>query len=296
MAATSRDPVILTVAINGVHSREVNANIARKPEKIITEVLRCLDAGASIIHAHNDSAELTGAEAARDYLAAWSIIMRQRPGTIWYPTGSVGGDEHVVLIHRELKLSMMAVDPGSTNFGHLDEEGLPVGWVYANSYESIRSSFDLCNEHGFAAALSIYEPGFLRTALAYRRAGRLPLGSIINLYFGGIFGMFPLRRRGAPFGLPPTQRALDAYLEMLEGVDLPWSVSVWGGDLFATPLARAALERGGHLLIGLECHFDPDPKPSNVELIPQAQALAAQLGRPLPTPAQAAEILRLPRA
>ena len=30
---------------------------------------------------------------------------------------------------------------------------------------------------------------------------------------------------------------------MLEGTDLPWSVSVWGGDLLQTPVARLALER-----------------------------------------------------
>ena len=55
---------------------------------------------------------------------------------------------------------------------------------------------------------------------------------------------------GVTFGLPPTVRALEAYLEMLEGSGLPWSVAVIGGDIVACGLARAALERSR--LLGLE--------------------------------------------
>ena len=44
---------------------------------------------------------------------------------------------------------------------------------------------------------------------------------------------------------------------MLEGSGLAWSVSAWGGDLMRSPVPRLALERGGHLHIGLEEHFDP---------------------------------------
>ena len=82
---------------------------------------------------------------------------------------------------------------------------------------------------------------------------------------------------------------------MLEGTELPWSVSVWGGDLMATPVARLALERGGHLHVGLEEHFDPDPKPTNVELVEQAVALTDEVGRPVATTEQAAEMLDLPQ-
>ena len=83
---------------------------------------------------------------------------------------------------------------------------------------------------------------------------------------------------------------------MLEGTDLPWSVSVWGGDLMATPVARLALERGGHLHVGLEEHYDPDRSPTNLELVEQAVALAGEVGRPIATTEQAVEMLGLPVA
>jgi uncharacterized protein (DUF849 family) len=96
------------------------------------------------------------------------------------------------------------------------------------------------------------------------------------------------------FGLPPTAPALLAYLDLLDGTDLPWSVSVWGGDLMATPVARLALERGGHLHVGLEEHFDPDRKPTNRELIQEAVALVEAVGRPVATNTDAIALLDLP--
>ncbi len=95
--------------------------------------------------------------------------------------------------------------------------------------------------------------------------------------------------------MAPTEHALLAYLELLEGTDLPWSVSVWGGDLFETPIARLALERGGHLHVGLEEHFHPEHKPTNQEIVQQAVGLILKVGRPVASGAEAAGILGLPK-
>jgi uncharacterized protein (DUF849 family) len=81
---------------------------------------------------------------------------------------------------------------------------------------------------------------------------------------------------------------------MIGDTGIPWSVSVWGGDLLQTPVARLALERGGHLHIGLEEHFDPQRKPTNVELLDEAVALCNSVGRPVASCAQAAALLGLP--
>ena len=116
---------------------------------------------------------------------------------------------------------------------------------------------------------------------------------MVKLYFGGDYGLFSTRP-GVTFGLAPTLSALDAYLDLLDGVDLPWSVSVWGGDLFDSPIARRALELGGHLHVGLEEHFHPERKPTNEELVRQAVSLCNEVGRPVANPAEAARILRLP--
>jgi len=290
-------PLIIEVAINGVGGKERNPNIPRKPDEIIVDALQCIDAGANLIHAHNEDINLSGQAAADDYLAAWKPIISQRPETLWYPTLTASGNsatslEHIEIIQRELPLHIAPVDPGSTNIGSLDEHGLPVGRVYANSYEDIRTAFDFCSRHSLGPALAIYEPGFLQTTLAFYRADSLPTGTMIKLYFGGEWGLMA-KVKGLTFGLPPTANALKAYLDMLEAVDLPWSVSVWGGDLMATPLARMALELGGHLHLGLEEFYDPQRQPTNKELVEEAVALAAAVGRPIASIAEAKTIMSL---
>lgn len=298
MSGVDAQPVILEAAINGETRPDRNPNVPRKPEEIAADTFRCLDAGAGLIHAHNDDIRETGRAAADLYLAAWAPILAERPGTLWYPTLTASPDRRESLVHleilaREARLRIGVVDPGSTNIGSPDAEGLPVGAVYANAYADIRIAFETCARLGLGPSLAIYEPGFLRTTLAWHRAGRLPAGSMVKLYFGGDYGLFA-QEPGVSFGLAPTEHALLAYLDMLEGVDLPWSVSVWGGDLLRTPVARLALERGGHLHVGLEEHFDPERKPTNEELVREAADLVAEVGRPLATTEETAAILGLP--
>jgi uncharacterized protein (DUF849 family) len=97
------------------------------------------------------------------------------------------------------------------------------------------------------------------------------------------------------FGLPPTLTGLAAYREILdlEGCDLPWFSAVVGGDLVETPVARATVEQGGHLRVGLEDHAG-SRQPSNVALVEEAVALCREVGRPVATPAQAVDVLGLP--
>jgi hypothetical protein len=128
-----------------------------------------------------------------------------------------------------------------------------------------------------------------RAAVATTSAGRLPAGSMVKLYFATDRGYL-----GAPFGLPPTATALDAYLEILADCDVPRAVSMVGGDVVASEIAWLALARGGHLHLGLE-FYAGDRQPMNVELVTEAVLLCEKAGRPIATADQAATILGLPR-
>ena len=280
-------PVILEVAVNGANPPDRNPHIPLGPREIAADVRACHDAGASILHVHCGEITLGPQEATRAYLEAMAPVLAERPHLLWYPTlcGGRGVPMEVKYAHHgalaaEVPVHFAAVDPGCTNFGSPDEEGLPVGSPYVNSYADIRVAFGVCAGHGLGPSIAIYEPGFLRTTVAYHRAGRLPRGAMVKLYFGGEWGM-QAKGRGVTFGLPPTELALRTYVEMIEPTGLPWSVSVWGGDLMQTPVADLALELGGHLHVGLEEHFDPDRKPTNVELLAEAVECCARSGRPV---------------
>ena len=286
-------PVVIECAINGATSKASNPNVPVEPAEIAGDALSCLQAGAAIIHNHIDRFGVSVDEAAERYLEGWRPVLAERPDALIYPTVYFGRSisyEHLVpLAAAGLRVGL--VDPGSVNLGGSDADGLPTGgFVYANSFDAIRRAFEICRDHELGPSLAIYEPGFLRATLAWWRAGKLPAGAMVKLYFSTERGYL-----GAPFGLPPTLVALDAYLEMLDGCDLPWAVSVVGGDVVTSDIARPALERGGHLHLGLE-FYGGDGTPTNVELVSAAVELCHEVGRPVATPDQAGEILGLPRS
>jgi uncharacterized protein (DUF849 family) len=68
---------------------------------------------------------------------------------------------------------------------------------------------------------------------------------------------------------------------------------VLGGDVVESGIARVALERGGHLRVGLEDHAG-SRTPSNEELVREAAALAEDIGRPVATCDEADKLLNLP--
>ena len=298
--AAHSESVILEVAINGSTKPERNPHVPLTPDAIRADAARCLDGGASIIHAHNHDIGLVGAVAADAYVEAWKPLVEQRPDLLWYPTlvSAKTIEEkyaHYDLITAAVPTRMGVVDPGSTNLGQYGDDGYPTGGTYVNSYADIRYAFDCCRRLGLGPSLAIYEPGFMQTVLAYHHGGLLPAGSMVKFYFGGEWGM-RATSRGVTFGLPPTKNALLAYLDMVGDTGLPWSVSVWGGDVMQTPVARLALELGGHLHIGLEEHFDPARKPTNLELLEEAVALCTAIGRPIASCTQTASMLGLPDA
>jgi 3-keto-5-aminohexanoate cleavage enzyme len=286
---------VLEVALNGVTTPERNPAVPRRPGEIVEDALRCLEAGAAIVHTHTDDPVRPPAEAAALYLEAYRPILARRPDAILYPTLGVGATiaerhGHHDLLAAAGAIRQAVVDTGSVNLGAAGPDGLPLplDFVYVNSPSDIRHELESCVRLGLGPSVAAFEPGFLRAVLACRRAGRLPAGTLVKLYFsaGGYFG------EGEPlFGPPPIREALDLYLAMLGDSGIPWAVAVLGGSLLDSEIAPLALERGGHLRVGLEDHPAAAGNRAEVE---RARELAGRIGRPLATPAQAAALLGLP--
>ncbi len=151
-------------------------------------------------------------------------------------------------------------------------DGVPTGsFVYRNSFDLLGHALDMCRTTRLGPSLAIYEPGFLRATLAWWRAGRLPPGAMIKLYFST---EARTHRRAVRDAAEPCSRS-SAYLELLDGCPVPWAVSVAGGDVVASEIAPMALAEGGHLHVGLE-FFGGDRQPSNAELVAEAAALCAE--------------------
>jgi 3-keto-5-aminohexanoate cleavage enzyme len=298
------DPLIIEVAVNGGSTKARNPHTPLTPDEVAADSLACLAAGATIVHTHIADIGVKGPEAAEEYARAFRQILTQRPDAILYGTGARGGTveekcEHTEILGKAGLMRMGYVDPGSTQLGSADEDGLPKGAaLYANPCHEIAYRFEQTRRLRLGPNMAIYEPGFLQVALAWHRAGKMPPGALVKFYLGGGYN-YASGRKGPDFwGLPATAKALDAYLELLElggGSDLPWMTTVLGGDITASGMAELTIARGGHVRVGLEDYGGPR-QPSNVELIEEVKALAKKAGRPIATTAETAAILKLPEA
>ncbi len=299
-------PVILEVAVNGFTTSERNSAVPIVASDVSEEIMACIEAGASVVHSHCAVKSPDPLEVAEDYARAYRPVMQAFPNAILYPTiNTVFGANvdyspenkcgHFRQLGRERLIRMALYDPGVAYIGETGEDGLPSrGGTYDNRPEDIRLVSQICDQVGLGAAVSVFEPGWLHTICASARQGTLPKGSRVNFYFGGrsLLGTSSNPDiRGTCFP-PPIKEALDLYLAMIDGLDLVWSVGVLGQDIFETPIANLALERGGNFRVGLEDHMDAA---SNLSELEKAKQLCESMGRPVATPVQSAEILGLPR-
>jgi 3-keto-5-aminohexanoate cleavage enzyme len=287
-------PVIIEAALNGITSRRHNPDVPMSPEELAAVAIECIDAGATVVHTHVPDPTARPEARTEQYAECYRAVLAERPGTILYPTTGIGGTvaeryAHVGMLASEGLIRASFVDPGSVNLGGTGSDGLPppIEYVYANPFADIRYAFDLSVQHGLGPSVAVFEPGFLQVVLAYHEAGALPPGTLVKLYFaaGGYL------TRGRPlWGIPPIAEGLDLYLAMLTGTEIPWAIAVVGGDAFDPPITRVALERGGHLRVGIE--DDPDAT-DNRALVERAAALCRDVGRRVATLAETETILGL---
>jgi uncharacterized protein (DUF849 family) len=143
----------------------------------------------------------------------------------------------------------------------------------------------VCDDFGTGASVSVFEPGWMKNVVAMAKAGTLPRGSKLNIYFAPEnFGAMA----------PPISEALELYIKMMEGLDLKWSVGCIGAvSVMDTPLAKMALERGGSFRVGLE---DWAAGPGNLDQMARAKEIIDSVGRKVVTGAEAIEYLDIPFA
>lgn len=268
---------------------------AQSAIEMATEGTACIEAGAGIVHHHHDM-RLAPDDAARQLIDVGEQILAAHPSALVYTdylTGKAARDEntHLRPMAEAGVLTMFAIDPGITTFGSFDDQGLPTrtctdGLTFAEAHEMV----GFAKEVGVPMSLGVFEPGHLRWIIAYAAKAGFPAGTLVKLYFGGEHTVDRPNAKGLNFGLPPSTTALDVYLSMMEGCGLPWIVSLFGDPLLDSLPARHALERGGHLRVGIEDAAGMSPL-TDVEMVRATVDLAAPVGRPVASSTQARRAL-----
>lgn len=258
-----------------------------------------LDAGASIIHHHQDI-DLPMADQVAQVVRINREILATHPHALIYPAPLLTGTTHEE-VHQHYPaladagcLTMMAVELGRTVFAVMDDTGLPSNsWVNGQTYAEAHDMVMFASTHQIPLALGIYTPAMCYWIRAYAERGLLPKGTIVKIWFGGRYKVWTNREPTVRNALAPTVKALDAYLEALEGVDLPWLIATQGDNVLETPVARYALEKGGHIRVGEE-DISGTTSLSNRELVEAAIAMARSVGRPVVSGADARQVLGVP--
>ncbi len=297
-------PVILECAINGSVTKDKNPLAPGTLEEHTAEVIKCLDAGATIIHAHSNQPNEDLKLAAQPYIEMYRPVWKKHPNAILYATANFDPEVynrtrrpwpgkvqcgHQRILAEEGICNMVLFDTGVVPIGVYDKEGVPgpdsAFWWYGFWPDDVRYILQTCKDLGTGASISVFEPGWMKNVVAMARAGTLPRGSKLNIYFAS----------DSFAGLaPPIPEALELYLKMMEGMDVDWAVGYIGDkSVMDTPLARMALERGGSFRVGLE---DWPNGTSNVEQLKRAKEIVDSVGRHVVTGAEAIEYLDIPYA
>ncbi len=235
----------LEVALNGPWGRKAQPGIPISVADIVSQGIECAREGAAIVHVHAYD-EASGRQ--RDDADLYARIIegiRAKADCIVYPTIPLGANGMsaaerfgaIEALGRRGLIEWAVVDPGSVNFD---------SFVYVNTNEHIRHGLGLAAQYSFHPGYAIYEPGFVR------------LGAALAGEMGGATPMLPqpiyrfMFSDGLPFGFPPAEYALDAYLRLLgdTAAGAPWMVAGLRVDIL--PLIAVAVKRHGHVRVGLE--------------------------------------------
>ena len=85
-------PVVIESHINGIRTKEMNPNTPISYDEIAEDAIRCWEAGAGAIHAHNTSFDLLGENAYKDYMRTWDRVLEKHPSITWYLPRAITSD------------------------------------------------------------------------------------------------------------------------------------------------------------------------------------------------------------
>lgn len=270
------EPVVITVAPTGAEvTRADNPALPHTPAEIAAAAIACAEVGASIVHIH--VREEDGSPSARPELFA-ETVERVRAASRMVTMVSTGGAVWMPMADRMAGLAaspdLSGVETGSMNFGE-------------EPFVTVPGDARLVVERAGAAGIGLeaeaFDVGHVVQAVRMLERGELPAPLRLNLVFG------------VPGGIDASPEALHAMLRPLPPGTY-WSVTAVGRHqrrmlslalLLGANGIRVGFEDGVYLRRGVLAA-------SNAELVEDAAALVATLGRRVATLDEARSLLQLP--
>ena len=273
-------PLVITAALVGAETtREQTPYLPISPEEIAQEAKRCRDAGASIVHLHVREPDGKPSQSADLFRQTIERIRELAPDLICQTStgGAVGMsvDERAqpLTLTGRAKPEMATLSTGTVNFG--DD-------VFWNPRPLIRDIAGRIRAAGIVPEIECFDVGMIDMALALVKDGLLDLPAHFDFVLG-VPGALGARRSAMEF----------MRSEIPEGCT--WTVA--GVGRHQLPIAEIAIGLGGNVRVGLEDNIYLSKgvlAKGSYELVERVVEMARKADRPVATPDQARQLLRIP--
>jgi len=241
-------------------------NWASTPEALIEDAVQCAEAGASILHLHLPrSAEAT--QVVRRIRERTDAIIQA--GMSSYP------------VEKRLTDFEARPDMISIILNHHDEHFTEMHVSQLHPLEEFEEYGRKCRQFRIKPEWEVWHTGSYWNLRYLLERGWFEGPQVLTLFFGWPGGTWS----------PPTP---ESYLHRVQHMprDCHHSVSVMGKE--QTTIAMLAIASGGHVRVGTEDYpfiREVLPAKNNAELVSRMVRIAAELGRPVASPAEARRIL-----
>lgn len=281
------DAVIVEVGLNEVVTPAVHPHVAQTPQDCAADSRRCATAGAAVVHWHAvdaagiqrlGDADLYGAalDAMNGCILAYPSYPTDVPDTVRDRLA------HCLELRRRHGLEIAPLDVATVNVVLWDAEAkvlapltpVPGFDVIRNSLPFVADALSRYRDVGLFPTVATFDVGSTRTVAALAGAGLLAQPVLLKIFLWG----------SPAIGPEPSVEALDLHLRQLPShLDVEWIVVPYGiaDPALVESLARAALERGGGVRVGIGDNPTAFPDVANAALVERVGRWAADAGRPL---------------
>lgn len=272
-----REPVIITAALTGgIHGKEANRNLPETPEEIGRAAAAAEEAGAAIVHLHarKDNGERTFST---DRFQEIDDAIRQHADDliIQHSTGGTAttDENRAKPLRTNPPPEMASLDMGPVNrYDYITSE---------NTRGTIDNLHKEMVDRGIKPELEVFNDGHLNEV--YNLLERRTLDDPV--YATLIFGPGTLT--------PPRPRNFITAIDNLPGGAL---FNTLGFGPHQLSFSTMGILFGGHVRVGLEDNVyfrRGELAESNAQLVERTANIAKTLERPVATPSEARDMLRL---
>jgi uncharacterized protein (DUF849 family) len=284
------DAVIIEVGLNEAVTAATHPYVPQQPSECAADARRCADAGAAIVHWHATDAagvpRLADADlygATLDEIAGCVLAYPSYPTDV--PDTVDARLAHCLTLRAKHHLELGPLDVSTVNLVLWDPstadlapiEPLSGHEVIRNSLPFVAAGLTRYYEVGLVPTIAAFDIGSTRTIAALLQAGILHEPALIKIFLWG----------NPAIGPEPSVEALDLHLRQLpKHLDVEWLVVPYGiaDRTHIEAIARAALDRGGSLRLGIGDNPAAYPDLPNAALVEHVAAWATDAGRPLASP------------